>query len=100
MVQNVTKHKSCKQEDDYTHLFNYEANEKLKRRYNEKFDQMLLRLSFHLIKQSEKMLPKVPFLPCDIFQMLQNPVELTANESHVFLPGSLVSWSISTWEFD
>lgn len=58
MVQNITRQKSCKQSDDGTHLVNYKANEKLRRRSNEKFDQMLLRLSVHLIKRSEKSAPK------------------------------------------
>lgn len=76
MIQNITKQKSCKQADDGAHLVNYEANEKFKRRSNEKFDQMLLTLSFHLIKRSEKPLPRAPFLPCDIFHMLQKSSKL------------------------
>lgn len=55
------KAKSCKQTDDCTNSVNYEANEKLKGTSNEKFDQMLLRLSFHIIKWTEKRFPKVCF---------------------------------------
>lgn len=48
------KAKSCKQTDDCTNSVNYEANEKLKGSSNEKFDQMLFRLSFQVIKWSGK----------------------------------------------
>lgn len=46
------KVKSCKQTDDCTNSVNYEANEKLKGSSNEKFDQMLFRLPFQVIKWS------------------------------------------------
>lgn len=46
------KAKSCKQTDDCTNSVNYEANEKLKGSSNEKFDQILFRLSFQVIKWS------------------------------------------------
>lgn len=47
---SLHKAKHCKQTDDCTNSVNYEANEKLKGSSNEKFDQMLFRLSFQVIK--------------------------------------------------
>lgn len=60
------KAKSCKQADDCTNSVNYEANEKLKGSSNEKFDQMLLRLSMHIIKWLKKGSPRY-ILACDFF---------------------------------
>lgn len=55
------KVKSCKQTDDCTNSVNYEANEKLKGSSNEKFDQMLFRLPFQVIKWSGEKKKKGPF---------------------------------------
>lgn len=61
------KAKRCKQTDDCTNSVNYEANEKLKGSPNEKFDQMLFRLSFQVIKWSGKKGSPRYVLACDLF---------------------------------
>lgn len=56
------KARCCKQTHDCTNSVNYKANEKLKGSSNKKFDQMLFRLSFQVIKWSgKKRFPKVRF---------------------------------------
>lgn len=63
------KAKRCKQTDDCTNSVNYEANEKLKGNSNEKFDQMLFRLSFQVIKWSGKKSSPRYVLACDLFHV-------------------------------
>lgn len=62
------KARCCKQTDDCTNSVNYKANEKLKGSSNEKFDQMLFRLSFQVIKWSGKKKGSPRYiLACDLF---------------------------------
>lgn len=63
----LNKAKCCKQNNDCRNSVNYEANEKLKGSSNEKFDQMLFRLSFQVIKWSGKKGSPRCILACDLF---------------------------------
>lgn len=76
------KAKRCKQTDDCTNSVNYEANEKLKGSPNEKFDQMLFRLSFQVIKWSGKKGSPRYVLACDLFYSeKKNAIKLGKSES-------------------
>lgn len=77
------KAKSCKQTDDCTNSVNYEANEKLKGSSNEKFDQMLFRLSFQVIKWSGKKKCSLRYiLACDLLHSeRKNAIKLGVSKS-------------------